>query len=531
MKSNDRLIKYVFLFLFISVFVFSGTFASYRNNISGDLNANVSIWSFKLDSQTESQINNIKMTDASKGSNLLPFSSGVLVFTFDTKGCETAVEYNIKFANMQNKPANLHFYTSSSFALADEISFGLGITGQIALADINEPTELKIYWKWQSFADDNHAIQDGLDGKFISSMLFDIILQGKQFKGVTPQEKLIMPSVDFIQPWSMAHFTQNQFLQYLQQISAFGYNQLILTELIEVELTGESYNNAITTVAYYDSAKTSNKVDMLKNLLLAIRTFNSSNPSKKFSVYLATAKEANWWNVSKHGYYSTAYLTGLANYEKEIMQELLLNYSSYSDIISGWYMWEELHSLSESIYPLDKHDQIKQSWINFTNMKISDIQSVGNNLPFVLSPFTNHTSIFTREILEKQWSDFFLSVNFRSFDIFAPQDSFSSLEEGYDTTYLVDRTLAAYVKGMQFAKIKPKFYINVEFFKAATMNNNLVNSSVATQRLIEQIEVANAYGAEKLCSFSFFHYYSTINGNDVSFESNYRKFFNENLAR
>lgn len=558
MKRTDKLPKYLFLFLFVSLFAFSGTFANYRNSISGSPNANVAVWSFKLDGNTASQISDVKMVgDTNVGGtntqNLLPSSTGVLVFSFDTRGCETAVQYNLKFSNMQNRPANLHFYSSKECFLADEISFGVGISGTIPLKDVEKVTTLEMYWKWQSFTDDAHAIQDGLDGASVAGMAFDISLQGKQFSGVKAQElplkavsakSLKTPSIDYVQPWSIAYFSKEQLKAYLSEISVLGYNQIILTELIEVEFDAY-YQNPRTVVAYYNTAKTTNKVDFLKNMFEAMAEFNSANPTKSFSVYLSTAKELNWFNVSKNGYYSLGYLNALAAYEKEIMQELLANYSSYKNLIAGWYMWEEMHSISTSIYPVGYHKQIKDNWIAFVNQKITDIKAIDVSfnitLPYLMSPYTNHSSVFTKEMLDSQWLEFFEKVNFRNIDIFAPQDSFSWLDEGYESDFVARRSLDAYANGIKTAYAdgkkgdnKPKFYINIELFKTETMNGMGVFAPVPTQRLIDQLNLANDfvmdYGVEKLCSFSYFHYYSTFSGVDNSYKDNYSKFLLKNSA-
>ena len=97
---------------------------------------------------------------------------------------ETAVGFEILFANMQNKPANFHLYrtTDGTTKGAEVLLDGTGkVTGKLAAKDGTGLTA-KFIWEWAYETDDVvvNDPKDTTDGKAANDLTMDVTITGTQ---------------------------------------------------------------------------------------------------------------------------------------------------------------------------------------------------------------------------------------------------------------------------------------------------------------------------------------------------------------
>lgn len=167
------------------------TYAKYFTKIDGEGGAEVARWSFKANNETET-IANIKLSDTDNqdkivANKIAPGTSGAFDIILDATGADVAIDYTVKFDNLQNKPTNLKFTyngtTANSLEELEEV-----LKGRIALNDSRTKT-LTINWDWayqtgndESEIANNDEIDTNDAGK---DFTFDIIITGTQ---VNPNE-------------------------------------------------------------------------------------------------------------------------------------------------------------------------------------------------------------------------------------------------------------------------------------------------------------------------------------------------------
>lgn len=167
------------------------TYAKYLTKIDGEGGAEVARWSFKANNETET-IANIKLSDKDNqdkivANKIAPGTSGAFDIILDATGADVAIDYTVKFDNLQNKPTNLKFTyngtTANSLEELEEV-----LKGRIALNDSRTKT-LAINWDWayqtgndESEIANNDEIDTNDAGK---DFTFDIIITGTQ---VNPNE-------------------------------------------------------------------------------------------------------------------------------------------------------------------------------------------------------------------------------------------------------------------------------------------------------------------------------------------------------
>ena len=149
-KRRRALIIAIILFLIGLVMIIAGTFAYYQTNVTGSVGGNVLAWNFKANNSTSSFTITLTPDSAlscntatTLNSTIAPGTCGSFTINLSTT---ISANYTITFSNFVNKPANLKFYSDSSFNTETDITAsGYSITGSLA----NNGTVAKtIYWKW-----------------------------------------------------------------------------------------------------------------------------------------------------------------------------------------------------------------------------------------------------------------------------------------------------------------------------------------------------------------------------------------------
>lgn len=162
-----------------STALMSGTMAKYTTTVTGNGTATVAKWNFKANGDASTF--NVNLTDTTLNGKvtegkIVPGAKGSFNINLDASGSDTAVDYEIKFANTSNIPTNLKFYSNADYSTEINLTT-TGKKGTIALADVGTSVTETIYWKWD-YATSNGDTDDTTDaGK---TMTFEITVTGTQ---------------------------------------------------------------------------------------------------------------------------------------------------------------------------------------------------------------------------------------------------------------------------------------------------------------------------------------------------------------
>jgi len=186
-KSIGRNILIIFLIIVMIASVCAALFAwaKYQSTIEGTATGETAKWSFNvLNNGTSIQDVNLPLSRTDNNTSvaegkIAPGTYGELKLEIDARGTETALTYIIE-ATMENKPANLKFYsdaerTQELAVVSNKFLKG----GYMQLNEVGKRTET-IYWEWP-FQTGTAAKNDELDteanGK---TMSMQISVKGEQ---------------------------------------------------------------------------------------------------------------------------------------------------------------------------------------------------------------------------------------------------------------------------------------------------------------------------------------------------------------
>ena len=135
------------------------TFARYRTRASGDTEARIAKWSFKVNGEEEffSTINltdTIDFAEVEKG-KIAPGTNGSFNLIIDGSGSEVSLDYYISL-DIINKPYNMKFYSDSTHTTELPITEDdkILLEDEILLPNINTPITQIIYWDWSYRTDE-----------------------------------------------------------------------------------------------------------------------------------------------------------------------------------------------------------------------------------------------------------------------------------------------------------------------------------------------------------------------------------------
>ena len=155
-KKNNLKFMVLVIFLISLIMCISSfgiaTWARYRTNTSGGVEAQIAKWSFKVNGE-ETQFADINLADTIDFTHvatdkIAPGTNGSFDLVIDGSGSEVSIDYYIN-VNAAGKPTNLKFYTDAQYS--NEISIvnnKFSIEDEILLLNINTPVTKTIYWKW-----------------------------------------------------------------------------------------------------------------------------------------------------------------------------------------------------------------------------------------------------------------------------------------------------------------------------------------------------------------------------------------------
>ena len=188
-KKKENLSFMLLVIFLISVIVCIACFgvvswSKYRSIISGNMEAQIAKWSFKVNGEEE-VFADIDLADTISFSHvedtkIAPGTEGAIDLEIDARGTEVSLKYIITLYDIVNKPQNLKFYEDENHTreIQVEQDGSYSKTGKMLLADNNMLKNEKVYWKWEYItgSSDNEIrannVQDTLDaGKEVTAKI------------------------------------------------------------------------------------------------------------------------------------------------------------------------------------------------------------------------------------------------------------------------------------------------------------------------------------------------------------------------
>ena len=188
-NKTKKIFKILSAMLLIIVLQTMGyTYAKYVTEEKGIGRAEIAKWSFEMKKDGE-QIETIKLEDTIDRETLVdgkiaPGTTGAIMITLDGTESEVNIDYNLKFANENDKPNNLEFiYNGTRYKSLSSIG---DISGTIEHDAKVKTSDIVIVWEWKyetGTTTDEIAANDVLDtqdANTITEYTFDVIATGTQ---------------------------------------------------------------------------------------------------------------------------------------------------------------------------------------------------------------------------------------------------------------------------------------------------------------------------------------------------------------
>lgn len=200
-KTSKSLLFALILGIAILASAVGGTYAKYTENFEKTASTSVAKWAFADDNTTQSNYK-FEVSETYDASTLVngkiaPGTKGTFEIKLVNTNTETAVGFEILFANMQNKPANFHLYrTEDGSTKGDEVLLdGTGkVNGKLAAKDATGLTA-KFIWEW-AFETADTTTNDQLDttdGKAANDLTMDVTITGTQ---IAPASSAVTSALD-----------------------------------------------------------------------------------------------------------------------------------------------------------------------------------------------------------------------------------------------------------------------------------------------------------------------------------------------
>ncbi|MBR2967014.1 MAG: DUF4434 domain-containing protein [Clostridia bacterium] len=323
-------------------------------------------------------------------------------------------------------------------------------------------------------------------------------------------EEVLLPTVDFVQPWMVEWYTENDYQLYFENLAKAGYDTVIFQYSVTGNVNSPNlYFPKTSGIAsqFPNATDTSNHV---------LPTFLQQAEKHGFDVFVGLSSLDDWWTTSN--YLNADYTTTLCNLDCLVV-DYLQQYHGQNKAFVGYYWASETFS-----NPFGW----QKGWIGIVNGIIDHLNATDSQRPLMLSPFRHKFLPATTARLEQFWTDFVEQVNFRKGDIFAPQDSLGKINNGKADSFTIGQT-ARFVQAVKSAVDKKdgvELWLNCELFASKNLlDGNLYTADL--QRMDRQFAIAKAY-ATRTVTFSFSHYClpQGTNGEPQALQQFYQDYLN-----
>ena len=338
-------------------------------------------------------------------------------------------------------------------------------------------------------------------------------------QGNDSTEKLLSGS--FLQSKTCRNWTYERWDQELAAMNELGMDYLIIQSVYDRTFRqGDAekqdwksyisgapsglYPSKIEELQYPRILSTQNDGDALELLFKAAK-------NNDMKVYIGLFSDTRWWDFGwgmpvlpsgKTDYTTESYFATWCEYNGKLNGQMITEIwdrygEEYGEQIAGWYYHNEVWNMDVACKQTD--DKTYATCIgNNINHLLDAINESCPDKSLMLSPYYNVT-ISTAEEYKKFWIDIFSVANFRTGDIFAPQDCVGAKEMSI-------KDMEKWIRALKEAcdtEEGMRYWVNNECF-----TSDFLPADVS--RFIDQIEASEKY-AETHITFAWNHYYNPLN--------------------
>ena len=286
------------------------------------------------------------------------------------------------------------------------------------------------------------------------------------------QSENLRETIDFIQYWYCKNFDETDWNLHISNLQKSGYRSIILQSTTKFDSDGfiktQSDGNCFPT-------------ETVKKLLAVAERLD-------FGVYLGLAASDLWWKTD-------LYKEQCERWGKYQAETAAMVYSAASGYkcFEGFYMPFEVYT---NTFWYEKY------WAKTFNVLIEKLNSLAPQYPLICSPYKSSLYRMNKNSIYSFAVRFIDNINFRAYDIIAPQDGSGRASSDFDkkSEQNVDDFLSAFYTASK-KKAKCRFGVNIEFFSKEK------GEFATAARIAKQREIANRY-ADIILSFSYSDYYA-----------------------
>lgn len=190
-KKKKAVIALCILVVMLVAFIGGQAYAKYISQVRGNGIAEIATWSFKVNGEKE-QVQEIRLASTCNNQTLVnnkiaPGTSGSFNIKIDATGSDVGINYNITFAQEENKPQNLKFvYGGIEYSSIKELEGKL--SGMIEANERDKTRTINVRWQWDyetgrdlSQINENDIV-DTKDATNVANYTFQVIVTGTQIQ-------------------------------------------------------------------------------------------------------------------------------------------------------------------------------------------------------------------------------------------------------------------------------------------------------------------------------------------------------------
>ena len=190
-KKKKAVITLYILVVMLVAFIGGQAYAKYISQVRGNGIAEIATWSFKVNGEKE-QVQEIRLASTCNNQTLVnnkiaPGTSGSFNIKIDATGSDVGINYNITFAQEENKPQNLKFvYGGIEYSSIKELEGKL--SGMIEANERDKTRTINVRWQWDyetgrdpSQINENDIV-DTKDATNVANYTFQVIVTGTQIQ-------------------------------------------------------------------------------------------------------------------------------------------------------------------------------------------------------------------------------------------------------------------------------------------------------------------------------------------------------------
>lgn len=190
-KKKKAVIALCILVVMLVAFIGGQAYAKYISQVRGNGIAEIATWSFKVNGEKE-QVQEIRLASTCNNQTLVnnkiaPGTSGSFNIKIDATGSDVGINYNITFAQEENKPQNLKFvYGGIEYSSIKELEGKL--SGMIEANERDKTRTINVRWQWDyetgrdSSQINENDIVDTKDATNVANYTFQVIVTGTQIQ-------------------------------------------------------------------------------------------------------------------------------------------------------------------------------------------------------------------------------------------------------------------------------------------------------------------------------------------------------------